>query len=70
MEELLNMLVEKWPVAGYVLMGLGSAVLVAQVVVVLTPSKKDDAVLEKAKKIPVLGKLLELLVEMAPFKKK
>lgn len=70
MDELLKMLVEKFPVASYVLLGLGGLVVIAQVVVALTPSKKDDAVMKKIFSIPVLGVLLEKIAEMAPIKKK
>lgn len=60
----------KYPIVGYVLMGLGALVVLAQSIIVLTPSKADDAFWDKMKAIPVLGTLISALAEMAPIKKK
>lgn len=70
MEELLASLMLKYPIVGYVLMGLGALVVLAQSIIVLTPSKADDAFWDKMKAIPVLGTLISALAEMAPIKKK
>ena len=49
---------------------LGAVVVVAQVVVALTPSKADDATWEKIKAMPVLGGILSALASLAPIQKK
>lgn len=46
MDELVKVF-EAYPVVNYVLVGLGTLVVVATVVIKLTPSKADDAILEK-----------------------
>ena len=48
MEELFKQLIEKAPWVSYVLMGLGSAVVVFTAIAPLTPTKKDDELLEKS----------------------
>jgi hypothetical protein len=69
-EEFLTSLVEKFPVAGLILTILGILVVVAEIIVVLTPSQKDDAAWAKIKGVPVLGQLLAFLASMAPIRKK
>lgn len=69
-EQFLMELVAKMPVIGYVLMGLGGLLALAQIVVLITPSKEDDAFVEKVKAIPVLGQILLFLESFAPFQKK
>ena len=51
-------------------MMLGTLVIVAQAVVVMTPSHKDDEAWEKILNIPVLGNLLKALSKLAPIQKK
>jgi hypothetical protein len=63
-------LAAKAPIVGYILMGLGALMVIAQAVVILTPSKEDDAFVEKLKAIPVLGQLLILLEAFSPLQKK
>jgi hypothetical protein len=46
-EGFLKPLAEKYPALLYVLMGLGTLVVVATIVVAITKTKKDDAVLAK-----------------------
>lgn len=67
---LLQGLIDKVPALGLVLMVLGMLVVVAQTVVLATPSKTDDAAWAKIKAIPVLGHLISLLESFAPIKKK
>lgn len=67
---LLQQLVAKMPVVGVVLMALGALVVLAQVVVVLTPTKDDDAVVSKVKNMPIVGQLIALLESFAPLQKK
>lgn len=59
-----------WGPASYVLMSLGGAVVLGQVYVAATPSKKDDAWLKKIEAIPVLGHFLKALKKFAPLQKK
>lgn len=49
---------------------LGCVVVIAQVVVALTPTKKDDAAWDKIHSIPLLGKFLDALTKFAPLQKK
>ena len=69
MSELLLSLSVKYPTLSYVLMGLGTLVVVAQAVVVITPSKKDDEFLAGVQK-GIFGKLLDLVRSFAPLQKK
>lgn len=55
---LLDMLVGAIPVARVVLEVLGSLVVIGTIVVSLTPSQDDDAVLERLKAVPILGSLI------------
>lgn len=54
------------PWLGYALMALGTLVVVAQAVVVITPTKKDDEFLKKS----IVSKLIDILSNFAPIKKK
>lgn len=70
METLVMELAVKFPMVGLVLSGLGALMVVAQVVVVVTPSKKDDEILDEAAKLPIVGGLLTLIKKFAPIQKK
>lgn len=59
-------IVSKYPIVGYVLMGLGSLAILAQVIVAITPTKKDDEFINKT----VIRKILDVLTLFAPIKKK
>lgn len=67
---LLSMLVENVPGSAAVLVFLGLFVVVGQALVLLTPTKKDDAVMEKLHGLPLLGGLLKALEAFAPLQKK
>lgn len=62
-------LIAKYPVAGSVLAVLGTLLVVAQFVVPLTSSKKDDELIDKIKSKPVLLKLWNFFLSFAPFQK-
>lgn len=49
---------------------LGGLVVIGQVVVVLSPSTKDDEAWEKIKAFPVIGPFLSALAAFAPIHKK
>jgi hypothetical protein len=70
LEIILAAVVDKWPIAASVAMGLGALVVLAEVVVLVTPSKSDDAKWAKIKAVPVFGKVLAFLASKAPIKKK
>lgn len=63
-------IVSKAPGAVYVLMLLGALVVIAQTVVVLTPSQKDDEAWAKIKALPFVGNLIAALAARAPIQKK
>ena len=67
---LLAGLVEKAPIVGIILAVLGTLLVVAQLVVVLTPTKKDDEVVAKAEGNAVVSALLTLLKSFALIQKK
>ncbi len=67
---LLAGLVAKAPIVGVVLAILGTLLVVAQLVVVLTPTKKDDEVVAKAEGNAVVSALLTLLKSFALIQKK
>lgn len=67
---ILQMVVDKVPVVGFVFMGLGALVILGQAYVAISPSKDDDAFLAKVEAIPVLGHILKALASFAPIQKK
>lgn len=67
---ILPMLVAKFPILAGIFLVLGLLVVLAQVIIPLTPSKKDDAAWDKIKQIPVLGSVISALVAFAPIQKK
>ena len=62
-------LVEKFPVVGAILAGIGLLLIVAQGVVLLTPTKKDDAIVDGIKKNVLGGAILSFLLSFAPVQK-
>jgi hypothetical protein len=70
LQGLVATLLAKFPVLSLVLGGLGTLLVLAQVVVLVTPTKKDDEALAKAEGVPVLGSLLVLLKSFALVQKK
>jgi len=70
LEGLLNSLMMKSPLVGVILMILGGIVVLAQIVVALTPSKNDDAIVSKIKNLPVIGQVISFLETFAPLQKK
>ena len=68
--DLLNKLVVMWPPAGTILMILGSMLVVAQIIVLMTPSPKDNEFMAKLEVVPVLGGFLRVIRSFAPFQKK
>lgn len=69
MEQVLLGLLSQYPWGALILSALGTLVVVGQVVVVLTPSKKDDAILDDIKK-GMFGKLLDMIAAFAPIQRK
>lgn len=69
-ENMLAAVVGKFPIVAYVLMVLGTIVVLAQVYVAMTPRKDDDAFVAKLESMPVIGHLLRALVKFAPFQRK
>lgn len=67
--EMLKKLATGYPIVNAVLAGLGTLVVVGQVVVVLTPTKKDDEKLEEMKK-GFLGVVIDTLSKFAVIQKK
>jgi hypothetical protein len=62
-------ILNKFPWVNYVLSGLGSLMILAQTVIAITPSKKDDAWWQEKQK-GVLGKLFKFFTDFAPIQKK
>lgn len=69
-EAIAQMLIGKWPVVAVILSIMGALVVVGMAVVAITPSKKDDQMLEDLKKNGFFAKILEFLSKWSPFQKK
>lgn len=67
---LLKDVADKFPLVAIILGALGCLVIVAQAVVVMTPSRKDDELLDAVQKNSIGGLLLKALVAFAPIQKK
>lgn len=70
MDTVIQFLVVQFPVLGLILAGLGALVVTGQAIVLITPSKADDAAWEKLKAIPLVGQIVSVLVNFAPIQKK
>ena len=69
MEFLMGLFVD-YPIVGVVLAGLGSLLVFASAIVKLTPSKKDDEMLENLKKNSIFKKMFEILEKFSVISKK
>lgn len=67
---ILMLLVAKFPSVALILAALGALVVFAQAIVLISPSKSDDAVLDKIMAVPVVGALVKALVSFAPIQRK
>lgn len=63
-------LISKFPAIGYLLMALGTLVVLGQAYVAITPTETDDAWFAKLEKIPVLGHLISVIKSFAPLQRK
>jgi len=68
--QLLNTMVAKFPIGTSILIVLGSLMVLAQIIVPMTPTKKDDEILDKIEKNSFGKKFIEFIVKFAPFQKK
>jgi hypothetical protein len=69
MQVLIDQVIMKYPIASLILAGIGSLLLIAQIVVAFTPSKKDDIVLDKVMSDSFFGKIYSFFVSFAPIQK-
>lgn len=69
MELIIAELITKFPIVSTILVVLGLIMVLAQVIVVLTPTKKDDEFLEKLEANSIAKKLIDLFVSFAPIQK-
>jgi len=67
---LLGYLAERHPIILIILIVLGTLVILAQIYIALTPTKKDDALYAKLESMPVAGALLKALSSFAPIQRK
>ena len=67
--EMSHMLIGKYPMAGTIFSAVGLLVFVAQMVVLITPSKKDDNKLAELLKKSWFAGLMGFLKSFAPFQK-
>lgn len=58
------------PWVAMVLVIVGSLIVVAEAVVVITPTLEDDEAWAKIKAIPVLGGFIAAIAKLAPIQKK
>jgi len=70
LQQIMVFLSAKFPITSLITMVLGSIMLAAQVIVQITPSKKDDAVLDKIKSKPWLKIVWDFFLSFAVFQKK
>lgn len=68
--EAVNALIEQFPIVGTILVVLGALVVIGQFIIALTPTRKDDEILESLKKKPFYGLVIDFLASFAPFAKK
>ncbi len=64
--KLLTELNDKAPWIGIVLSSLGGLVVLAQIIILITPNKSDDAYLEK----PWIKWIVKIFEPFSPYKKK
>jgi len=69
LQELVSGLVVSYPLLGTILMVLGMIMFVAQIIIPITKTKKDDKVLAKINKKPWLKKLWDFFLSFAPVQK-
>lgn len=69
-EALLLLLIAKFPVLLGVCAILGLLVVVGQALVAFSPTKKDDAVLQRIMAIPFVGAIVAALVKFAPIQQR
>lgn len=67
---LFDYLINLAPWVQYALSILGTLVVVGSTIVKLTPTKKDDAYMNKIMKIPILGIVLETITRFSPLNHK
>ena len=68
-DSVVSALVKQFPALSMVLMIGGAVVFLAQFVIALTPSKKDDEFLEKEKKNSIFKMIWDFFLSHAPFQK-
>lgn len=67
-EALLQMAAQVLPVLTSVFAAIGLILVIALGMIRLTPTKKDDEVLDKVRSVPILGGLIAALMKRAPIK--
>lgn len=70
-EQLIQMLVNIHPAILYIVMGLGSLVVIGQAIVAITPTENDNIWFDKyILGLPVVGSFIKALKLFAPIQKK
>lgn len=69
LEKMSEFLIGKFPIVGTILAGLGLLLMIAQMVVLFTPTKKDDELLENLKSKGWFKLLFNFFLSFAPFQK-
>lgn len=70
MEQFILDFISKYPMITMVLGILGTLMVAAQAIVLITPTKKDDEFVDGLMKKAFIKKIFDLLISFAPFKKK
>ncbi len=68
--DLIQMLITKFPIIFYILTGLGTIVVLAQIYIAMTPTQKDDLWYSKIESIPVIKYIIEIFIRFAPIQRK
>lgn len=70
MEEFLQLLFKEYPLIAGIFGVLGAFTILGQSIVAITPSKKDDEILDKLKKNSIFKKIFDFLIRFAPYNDK
>jgi len=67
--EFLKWIIETYPIAGTIIIAIALSYTLIKMIVVVTPTKKDDKILERLQKTWI-GQLFELISDLINIKKK
>ncbi len=69
-ETIVNFIINLWPMAEYIFIGLGALVVVGTTIETIVPDKYDKGFMKKIMSVPVLGEFLNFISKFSPFNSK